>query len=119
MDQASKTSQVALACGMQHCAGAEKQKTLHERMIERVVQHGDQSERRGSVHPGAGEQNRESHARKNDADVLDRRVRQQTFHIGLRGREDYAVQRCEQTECERDQAPPPQRLAAAARTALS
>jgi hypothetical protein len=47
---------------------------------------------------------------EDDPDVLDGRIGEQPFHVGLRRREHDAVDRREQTEGERRQAPPPRRL---------
>jgi hypothetical protein len=53
------------------------------------------------------EQERQADARDDDADVLDRRVREQAFHVRLHGGEDHTEERSRQAEGERDDAPPP------------
>ena len=63
MDQAAESPEVAFAGGVQHRTGAQEQQTLHERVIERVVQHGDQRERRQRVHADAVEHDRQPDAR--------------------------------------------------------
>ena len=111
MDEAAEVPEVALAGGVQHRAGAEKQQTLHERVIHRVIHDRNQGERRGGAHAHAGEHDREAETGEHDADVFDGGIGEQTLHIRLRGREHDAIQRTEQAERERQQSPPPHRQA--------
>ncbi len=46
VDQAAEPAEIALARRVQNRARAEEQQALHERVIERVIEHGDQRERR-------------------------------------------------------------------------
>ena len=77
-------------------------------MIERVVQdcgERDSGKRRLAIR---FEEDREAETRDDDADVLDRRIREQTFHVGLRGGENHAEERRGESQHEPDDAPPPQ-----------
>ena len=103
--------EVAFAGCVQYRACAQEQETLHERVVHRVVHHGNQRERGGGPHVDAREYDRKPEAGEHDSDVLDRGVGEQTLHIGLRGREHDPVQGAEQPEGQRQQAPPPHRLA--------
>ena len=53
MDQAAEPAEIALAGRMQHRAGAEEQQALHERVIEAVIERGDQRERSERMHADA------------------------------------------------------------------
>ena len=88
----------------------EKQQTLHERMIHRVIHDGNQGEYRRCAHADARKHDRKPKSGKHDSDVFDRGIGQQPFHIGLRGGKHDAIQRAEQPERERQQTPPPERL---------
>jgi hypothetical protein len=72
-----------------------------------VVQHRDQRQGGEVGHGNAVEHEREPDAGEQDADVLDRREREQALHVGL-GRSEYdAVDRAEESERKRRQPPPP------------
>jgi hypothetical protein len=55
-----------------HRAGAEEQQALHERMIDRVIEHREQRECRERRHAHAVKHERETDRGEQDADVLDR-----------------------------------------------
>ena len=110
VNEPAEPAEVALARGVQYRARAEEQQALHERMIDGVIEHGDQRQRRQRRHAHAAKDDGEPDAGEQDADVLDGRERQQAFHVGLRGREHHAVDRGEQAERERDESPPPDRV---------
>ena len=92
---------------MQNRPGTEKQQALHERVIEAVIQERDQGECSEGGHADAEEYDREPEAGEDDADVLDRGVREQPLHVGLGRGEHHTVQRAEEPEGQRHEAPPP------------
>ena len=106
--QPAELAEVALAGGVQHGPGAEEQQALEEGVVQRVVEHGRERERGERRRAVPDEQQRESHADQQQADVLDRRVGEQALHVGLHGAEDHAEQRGRQSEHDRQHAPPPQ-----------
>ena len=72
MNQAAQAPEVALTGGVQNRSRTEKQQTLHERVIEAVIQGGDQRERGEGIHAHAVEHDGKPDGRKDDAEVLDR-----------------------------------------------
>jgi len=96
---------------VQHGTGAEEQQALHERVVEGVIQHRDQGQRRERLHADALEHDGEADTGEQHADVLDRRVREQPLHVRLHGREDDAEQGRGQPEHHRREPPPPGRVA--------
>ena len=79
-------------------------------MIHCVIHDGNQRERRRGPHVHAGEYDRQAEAGKQDPDVFDGGIGKQTFHVGLCSGEHNSIQRAEEPERERQQAPPPYRL---------
>jgi hypothetical protein len=103
--------EVAFARRVQHRARAEEEQALHERVVERVVEHCDERQGRQRLHADAAEDDREPDAGEEDADVLDRRIGEQALHVGLHRREDHPVERGGEPERERHEPPPPHGLA--------
>ena len=108
MDQPAELAEAALLRRVQHRARGEEEEAFEEGVIERVVERrrqGDRCEERLVV---ALEQDREADAGDDDADVLDRGVREQALHVGLHRREEHAEQRRGEPENQREHAPPPE-----------
>ena len=61
----------------------EKQQTLHERVIEAVIEERDQASAPRAGMPTPKNTMRKPEAGEDDAKVLDRRVREQSLHVGL------------------------------------
>ena len=73
-----------------------------------MVQHGGQRNRREQRLVVGLEEDGETDAGNDDADVLDRRIGEQPLHVGLHGRENHAEERRDETKHQRDDAPPPE-----------
>ena len=71
MDETAEVSEVAFTGGVQYGASSQKQQTLHERVVHRVVHDRDQGERRRGAHARTGEDDGESESREQDPDILD------------------------------------------------
>ena len=93
MDEAAEVLHVALAGRAEHCACAEEQQALEDRMIEHVKQRGRQRERRRQLHVVGAERQRQPKADKDDADVLDGGIGQQTLQVVLHQRGENADHR--------------------------
>ena len=108
MDQSAELAEAPLAGRMQDRPGGEEQQAFEKRVIERVVERRHQRDRRQKDFAIGLEQDREPDSGEDDADVLDRRVREQALHVHLHGRVDDAEQRRQQAEHQRGDAPPPE-----------
>ena len=99
MDQAAQSPEVAFAGGVQDRTRAEKKQALHERVIEAVIQSGNQRQRSERIHSHAMKYDGKTDAGKDDADVLDRGPREQPLHVGLGSGKHHTVERTEEPEC--------------------
>ncbi len=106
-DQPAHLVQISQPGRLQNRAGAEKEQALEYRVIERVIQPRDQSQRRGDRVSAAEKNHREPDADQDNADVLDRMVREQALQIVLHQREQHAEQRSRRAEQKHGQAPLP------------
>ena len=108
VDQATELAEVALLGCMQHRARREKQEAFEKRVVERVIEHCRQRDR-GKQRLVVGlEQYRQADPCDDDADVFDRRVREEALHVGLHCGEYHAEQRGRKAQRERDNTPPPE-----------
>ena len=108
MDQPSELAEAALLGRVQHRAGGEEQQALEERVIEGVIEACRQRDRREERLVVALEQDRQADAGDDNADILDRGVREQPLHVGLHRREEHAEQCRREPENQRKHAPPPE-----------
>ena len=107
--EAAQLAEVPFLGGVQHRAGAEEEQALEERVVEAVVEGGDQRERRERMHLVGGEDDREPETHHDEADVLDRRIGEQALHVHLGGGEDHAEEGGREPQGKGDHAPPPDR----------
>ena len=110
MNQSAEPAEIPFTGGVQDRPGAEEQQALHERVIEGVIQHRDQRERSEFGHAYPVKDDGQADASEQHADVFDGRIGEQTFHVRLHCGEDHAKDCRGQSQRERDQAPPPQRV---------
>ena len=68
MDETAEVPEVALPGRVNDRARSQKQQTLHERMIHRVIHDGDQGERRRGAHVRTGEDDREPETGEHEPD---------------------------------------------------
>ena len=108
MYQPAELAQAALLRRVQHRAGREEQQALEEGVVQRVIQHRGQRDCREQRLVVGLEEDGETDAGDDDADVLDGRVGKQPLHVGLHGREDHTEERSDKAEHQRDGAPPPE-----------
>src|SRR5580704_19420270 len=102
MDRPAELAQAALLGRVQHRARREKEQTLEEGVIEAMIEGRGERDRREQALAVSLEQNGQADARNDDADVLDRRVRQQPLHVRLYGGEKHTKQRGCEAEYDRE-----------------
>ena len=107
MDESPQFSEASFSGGMQHRAGANEQQTLHERVVESVVQGGRECQCGQCVLAESVKCQGQAGANQNNADVLNRGIGEQAFHVGLYGGEDHAEERGKQAQRQGQYAPPP------------
>ena len=96
--------------GVQHRTGDQEEQALEGGMIQTMVEHRCQRQRRQRSHAEGLEGQGQADADEEQADVLDRGISQEPLHVALHGGEDDAEQRRDQAQREDRDAPPPQGL---------
>ena len=107
MDQPAEFAQRALARGMQHRAGGEEQQALEVGVVDAVVERGGERERSQGAHAVGLEDDGESDADQDEADVLDRGIGEQALHVALHRGKHHAVECGGEAQHQDHHAPPP------------
>jgi len=105
-DKSAQQVEVARPAAVQDCAGAQKQQSLEDGMIDHMKQPArkaeDRQRRRMDVHA----QQAQAQAHRDDADVLDAVIGQQPLEVMLRQREQHAQDAGHHADCDQYPAPP-------------
>jgi hypothetical protein len=109
MDQAAELAQAAFVGGVQHRAGAQEEQALEAGMGQAVVEHRGHRQRRQRIHAIGVEDQGQADGDGDQADVLDRGIRQQALHVALHRAVEHAEDRREQADRQGNHAPPPDR----------
>ena len=107
VDQAAHCLHVALAGGVQDCAGAEKQQAFEDGVVQRVEERRGQGEGRSGLVVGGAECQGETETDKDDADVLDGRESEQALQVFFHQGVEDAEHTGDAAEAENDGAGPP------------
>ena len=109
VNQSAELAQVALLGGMQHRAGAQEQEALEAGVGQAVVEHGGHGQCRQRLHAIGVEDQGQADAHRDEADVFDRRIRQQPLHVVLHRAVEHAEQCGDEAHYQSHHAPPPDR----------